>query len=701
MPTLPTAFSALAGPFVGVNDALDLSAQVPERAASITNGYLPSQPGGGSVVSRPGIGRAGVSRTLTGFQAFGEYALTGTVTVTNGSITVTGSGTAFTTELYAGCYVHLNTEYREQERILSIQSDTSLTLASGFGGTSGTGAASGGYRNNTAGANCGFFTSVADSVQVGDAVSNGGQTFVIGTRVDSTHFQLNGTKQWVAGKGHTTTTTVYGGGASGGNIYNPFLYINTSGATKRLLFAKTTIVDVDGSAAANYRFLDGAVQVRLLEYDASAAILSFTNRTSLSMDSVALDLDNRIYTTSFANYVIISDGTNRPYKVTSAFVLSNLTDLAVAVYARPTVYYGKYFVILDSDRATIAWSEENDPDLGYTNTTYNDSWTLRQTSPDTLEAIEGTNTALYVWRTNSITMVTGAVNSDFSSAGTQDGLSTTVGTRSPDAVVTVGETVFFLDQYCRPHVIEPGRGVVPLYDNCQVTLGTPPTSAAQLRKAWGRLISSVAGNPIVVWCFPASEAATTQSTMIAFDAYTREFLGQWTHPSTPDLTYGGIWRDVNSAPVLAMASNGASDVAMYIQRSEADSSVHLDDKADGSQVRVALSVETPKIAGDDKIAVVTDKLWVRCDMGGRDVNASEASLTIQTRTSRSSAYGTAITFTSSSVATDFPDKYSVGLNKNGRWWQAKVANDTSTGGRTAIGEFVVEGRVRRIDPHIK
>jgi hypothetical protein len=298
-------------------------------------------------------------------------------------------------------------------------------------------------------------------------------------------------------------------------------------------------------------------------------------------------------------------------------------------------------------------------------------------------------------------MITGAVNSDFASAGTQDGLSTTVGTRSPDAIVPVGEVVFFLDQYCRPHVIEPGRGVVPLYDNCQTTLGTPPTSASQLQKAWGRLVSSVNGNPIVVWCFPSTEAATTQSTLLAFDAYTREFLGTWTHPSTPNVTYGSVWRDTNNAPVLVMGSGDTADAACYIQRSESNASVHLDDKSDGSQVRVALTVETPKVAPDDKEAIVTDKLWTRCDMGGRDVNGSEATLTIETRTSRSTAYGTGITFTSAAVSTDFPDKYSVGLNKNGRWWQARVSNDTSTGGRTAIGEFVIEGVTRRTDPHIK
>jgi hypothetical protein len=693
MPTFPQAFQVTAGPFVGVNDALDLQSQTPERAASITNGYIPSQPGGGAVLSRPGISRAAVGRTYTGFVAVKSFTITGTATFTASSATVTGAGTAFLTELRAGMYL-LNAGDATYSLISNIASDTSLTIsiaASTNGSCTVAAAASGGGTSA-------IFINDADAIAVGDNITVNGQDRVVTVRTDSTHFTAN--SAWTTG-GYDTSVAVAVGAATG-PLYDPFLYVNTSGTVKRLVFAKTTNTLVAGGGAGLYRFLDGSsVRYRLLEHDVAAATLTFVDRTSASMDGVAIDTSNRLYSISFANYWILSDGTNRMRKVDSSYALSDLTDANFAIYARPTVYYGKLFGILSSDKATLVWSEENDPDTGYTNASYNDSWTLRQTSPDTLEAIEGTNTALYVWRTNSITMITGAVNSDFASAGTQDGLSTTVGTRSPDAVVTVGETVYFLDQYCRPHVIEPGRGVVPLYDNCQTTLGTPPTSASQLRKAWGRLVSSVNGNPIVVWCFPSTEAATTQSTLLAFDAYTREFLGTWTHPSTPDATYGTLWRDTNNAPVLAMCSGQAADLAMYIQRSEANASVHLDDKSDGSQVRVALTVETPKIAPDDKNAVVTDKLWTRCDMGGRDVNASEATLNIETRTSRSSAYGTAMVFTSASVATDFPDKYSVGLNKNGRWWQARVSNDTSTGGRTAIGEFVVEGLVRRTDPHIK
>ena len=59
-------------------------------------------------------------------------AITGTIGVPNGSATVTGSGTAFTTELKAGRFIVIaGVKYK----ILSITSNTVLTLTSNYEGT--------------------------------------------------------------------------------------------------------------------------------------------------------------------------------------------------------------------------------------------------------------------------------------------------------------------------------------------------------------------------------------------------------------------------------------------------------------------------------------------------------------------------------------------------------------------------------------
>lgn len=74
-----------------------------------------------------------LSRTLTG--------LTGTLTFTNGNATVTGVGTSFTTELVAGDYIQLDSD-GTAVKILTVDSNTSLTLTAVYPAPSGSGASS-------------------------------------------------------------------------------------------------------------------------------------------------------------------------------------------------------------------------------------------------------------------------------------------------------------------------------------------------------------------------------------------------------------------------------------------------------------------------------------------------------------------------------------------------------------------------------
>lgn len=62
-------------------------------------------------------------------------ALSGTIAVTNGGTTVTGTSTAFTTQLSVGSWVKLGSADTRYYRVNKIASDTSLTLGQAFGGT--------------------------------------------------------------------------------------------------------------------------------------------------------------------------------------------------------------------------------------------------------------------------------------------------------------------------------------------------------------------------------------------------------------------------------------------------------------------------------------------------------------------------------------------------------------------------------------
>lgn len=79
--------------------------------------------------------------TKTQFRLMFRQSLTGTLTLTNGSTAVTGSGTAFSSELEVGDKIILDADETWAE-ILSIESATALTLTTAYAGTGGSSAGS-------------------------------------------------------------------------------------------------------------------------------------------------------------------------------------------------------------------------------------------------------------------------------------------------------------------------------------------------------------------------------------------------------------------------------------------------------------------------------------------------------------------------------------------------------------------------------
>lgn len=91
-----------------------------------------------------------VGQTETAFDNTNAYigvgsgpltSLTGDLTFTNGSATVIGSGTDFTGEISPGDYVQLDAD-AVLAKVLSVDSQTQLTLTANYSGTGGTGAGS-------------------------------------------------------------------------------------------------------------------------------------------------------------------------------------------------------------------------------------------------------------------------------------------------------------------------------------------------------------------------------------------------------------------------------------------------------------------------------------------------------------------------------------------------------------------------------
>lgn len=678
------------GPFLGINDAIALPAQDDKRAAALTNAIIPNPTIAGDVEARPGFQRVPLRTVLAGTAAVTaasasvagtgtawsttlqtgdvvkwSYVLTGTVSVTASSVTVTGTSTAFLSDIAPAGSVTMAylTIAGVTRRLSTVASNTSCATTVVWPTTvSGQTATLTVYRRVS--------TVTSDiAINVGDAaqVTRAGLTL---TRCEGSG--ADAAVQW-AGFHRTADGTAYN-------------YALVSAPPPGL----TSYNAFTDSASA----LGGLVLVRYVP--GSARLVQAATTASMG-GGLALSTARRIYGVSFAGYQILADQVNRPRKIDAATgTLSDLTALSVATWARPTVYYGKLFVVLDSTRTTLAWSNENDPDTGYGTA---NQWALRQTSSDGIEAIEGTNEALYVFRQNSVTSITGAVNTDFAAAGSVEGLSTDVGTVSPDAVVPYRGKVFFLDQQGRPAKVEPGRGVLNIAD--ELTRETIPVMAdvPKLRQASGRLVSAVGGNPLVVWARHLTDAATARQLVVAFDAVTEECVGTWVLPSTPDLSTLSIARDVNGSLVLMMGSATDTDAALYVQFAGNVANNHLDGVADGSTQTVQLTVDTPRMAGD----LTTDKLFRRVDVGGRDVNGTEATLTFAYRTSYqpTAAYTAGVTLSSESVADNFPDRYCVGMAEQGRWLQARVQSATNAGLRVRVGEFVVDALPITTDPQAR
>lgn len=192
--------------------------------------------------------------------------------------------------------------------------------------------------------------------------------------------------------------------------------------------------------------------------------------------SITLSASARCYAVNFADTVVVSDGVNKPWTwdgTAGAGGLVSLTN-AVVAYGPPAVYYGKLFFIKNAARGTFIWSEEATANTGYEAGGYNNAWDFVQTATEGLVSLAATNDALYVFRQNSCTAVTGAVTTDFKTTGTREALSPSLGTTAPGSVAVIGDRVVFLDQYGFVQAASLGGGVREIGTGARETLRSIP-----------------------------------------------------------------------------------------------------------------------------------------------------------------------------------------------------------------------------------
>lgn len=177
---------------------------------------------------------------------------------------------------------------------------------------------------------------------------------------------------------------------------------------------------------------------------------------NLASASITLSSSVRCFACFYNNTVVISDGVNTPWTWdgTANGGAVSLTNAPV-FYGQPTVYYAKLFAIKNSDRLTITWSEENSANTGYEAGGFNNAWTLGQTGSQRIWALLGTNDGLYYWRDSSIGVISGAVDTDFTTTGVHDAISDNIGTLSRDVLLYHG-MIYFTDQSAKPYRFSSG-----------------------------------------------------------------------------------------------------------------------------------------------------------------------------------------------------------------------------------------------------
>ena len=259
--------------------------------------------------------------------------------------------------------------------------------------------------------------------------------------------------------------------------------------------------------------------------------------SDFSGQSITRSTTAQWYAVTFNNQVVFTDGTNVPFMWdgTTNGGLTKLTNVPV-FYGQPTVHYAKLFAIKATDRATIVWSEEVDAATGYEQSGYNNTWTLRQTGSVPLTVIRGTNTGLFYWREEGIGVIDGAVTSDFSSTGTDDAISSTIGILSPEGVEWHGGLFWFVDQHGRMWAMSPSGQMQPLWKDMEATFSRAGPTLLQsiLVRAPDPTLLKVDYNGATDHIMLHWRGTDSKNIYYVFDANTGRFQGRW----NPHFTIG-------------------------------------------------------------------------------------------------------------------------------------------------------------------
>lgn len=319
--------------------------------------------------------------------------------------------------------------------------------------------------------------------------------------------------------------------------------------------------------------------------DTWAVVVTTANLTTASC---TLSASAKVALISFADGLVVSDGVNVPFwwdGTTGAGGITKMTNCPV-LYGPPTVYYSKLVGIKASDRRTMVWSEEGEPNLGYEAGGYNNAWDNPGGYADPLTSVAGTNEALYVFRERIGIAITGAIGPDFATAGTRANLSDQVGTLSPLATIVIPQGVVIVDVNAQPWLTQYGQPPQPMWMDCRETvLNTPRIALGNVQSLIDEATRSLLiGIPEI--------NQTNPSKVLVFSLDDLQFIGTMAWSEDLDVMFAVTDGD----GVKRWAHAGSNDGYLYAHGTLEDGP-WSDDLASGTTY-IAHAVQTPALGYD-------------------------------------------------------------------------------------------------------
>lgn len=408
--------------------------------------------------------------------------------------------------------------------------------------------------------------------------------------------------------------------------------------------------------------------------------------TDITPGTVTISTTARIFCTTFANKLIVSDGVNRPWTydhatTTATYIQFNTAAQAWCAYGPPVIYGAKLFFILNTvnsiaRRTEIAWSEEGDAATGYFQDNFDNVWELTQTDADPLFCLWATNTALYYFRGDSIGAVQGIVNEDFRTSAVQDSVSLTVGTTNPGSVTQAGNFIWWVDRLGHVHRLPVGGQVEDVWLQLQPTSDAAPAlSGAMALERWSH-IAFVQELGVVACLIWSSGASQPSGTLYMFDAVTGAYTGTWAN-SVPIyyISAMGCLRDVNQREIFVLLAasqtfGAAGDGWAFTQNllQSGGVSYYKDDTT-----QMTASVQTRQLNDDASEEWIFDRIDV--EYAGDDAGRVAFVSTISYSTSRESPTSQSVTVPASNIGTQ---RGTVGIVGRGRYISVTSSIVTTT-----------------------